>query len=107
MSTQELPPSGWLFGHTHLPALHELPPLQALPQVPQFARSVCVLTQLLPHFVSDPLQLSLQLFCEQTWPFAHALPHVPQLFPSDARSTQLAPQAVRDAGHAHVPELQV
>jgi len=50
-------------GHKHFPPLHDLPPLHASPQLPQFSGSVFSLTQLSPHatfgFVHVLTQLSL------------------------------------------------
>ncbi len=80
------------FGHSHLPALHVMPPLHAMSQPPQFAPSVCVSTQDAPHFVRFASHVALQSPFEQTWPALHATAvHAPQCCGSLFRSTH-APQ---------------
>ena len=75
---------------------------QAVPQPPQLAVSVCVLTQ-------RPMQLFSPIGHEhmpavQVWPIGQAVPHAPQLALSLAVSTQVidapVPQTERGAAHA-------
>jgi hypothetical protein len=55
------------------------PGAHVVPQPPQFAGSVWVLTQLWPHFVEPPPHESAQAPPEQTSPGAHVVPQAPQL----------------------------
>jgi hypothetical protein len=49
--TQLLLQKVWPDAQLQLPPLQLRPPLQVVPQAPQFAESVLVLTQLVPHSV--------------------------------------------------------
>jgi hypothetical protein len=87
--THTLPPSTahdvWPVPHwlvlvpVHAPATQTCPAAHATLHMPQLAGSTLVWTQLCPHCVVPPLQLSAQAPCEHTCPAAHALPHLPQL----------------------------
>ena len=70
---------------------------QALPHLPQLLRSIAVLTQVPPQFVSPAWQLSTHVPFEQTWPAGHSVPHAPQLPLSVCRLTQVPPQFVSPA----------
>jgi hypothetical protein len=84
--------------HVHWPATHSWPEAQALPQLPQFCKSVEVLTQL-------PLQSVVpvgQTHCPLTQlaPVGQALLHEPQLFGSVLTLTHWPPQGVCPLGHS-------
>ncbi len=80
------------------PALQVLPPVQALPQAPQWVLLVCVLTQVPLHNVPPLGQVQLPVV--QVWPAAQAVPQVPQLAVSVWRFTQELP-------HFVVPPVQL
>jgi len=91
----------------HSPLLHACPLGQAVPQAPQFIRSVLMSTQPPEHSVSPPVQESLQAPSEHTCPAGHTVPHAPQLATSLPVSMQVPPHAARPAWHPHTPALQV
>ena len=62
---------------------------QACPQVPQFAASLVVSTQAVPHSIWLPEQLELQLLLLQTWPVVQVVAQVPQWVASDATQVPL------------------
>jgi hypothetical protein len=68
-----------------VPAEHALPPVQALPHIPQLLLSTCVFTQLEPHSV--PVHMP-HVPLLQPMPVVHLLPHDPQLFALLFVSTQ-------------------
>src|SRR5207237_1025609 len=76
---------------------------QALPQAPQFARSVLGLTQAGPHAVSPFGHAHAP--AAQNWPIGHALPQPPQFAASVAVLTHCPPQSMRLAGHWHLPAV--
>jgi hypothetical protein len=99
--------SVWPEGQLHVPALHVCPPLQACPQLPQLALSVCL-------FVQAPLQRSgsaavghWQVPFWQVSYDGHAMTHVPQWFESDVRRAHVPPQfvwpPVHPVAHANAP----
>jgi hypothetical protein len=90
MSTQTPPQSVFPCGHWQVP-LQTLPPVHAVPQVPQLAGSVAVSTQLPLHSVVPVGHWQLPLHC---FPFVQMVPHAPQLLRSVAMSTQTLPQSV-------------
>jgi len=63
---------------------------QACEQVPQFAASLVVSTQAVPHSIWLPEQLELQLLLLQTWGLVQVVVQFPQWVASDA--TQEPPQ---------------
>jgi hypothetical protein len=82
------------------PMAHTCPAGHALPQAPQWARSVSVLTHtLLLQRVCVPGQLCTQAPALHTWPAAQALPHAPQCWALVRVSTQAPPQANCGAAH--------
>jgi hypothetical protein len=70
------------FGQVQAPFAQLCPPEQALPQAPQLAGSVAVVTQVVPQSVC-PVAQPQEPF-EQLWPLAQAVPHAPQLLESVA-----------------------
>ena len=78
---------------------------QACPQVAQFAVSLVVSTQAVPHMVWLLEQLELQLLLLQTWPAVQVIEQTPQWVASDA--TQEPPQESCPEGHLHWPLWQV
>jgi hypothetical protein len=96
----------WLVlgGQTHIPPVHTLPPVQAIPQPPQLFTSVVVLTQAPVQLVVPAGQDVMQVI-EHTCIDVHIVPQPPQFWGSDAVSTQTPPQSVPVA-QAHVPLLQ-
>lgn len=97
MLPQTARPSGQVL--THLPSEQCVPDGQMLPQAPQLALSVLVLTQIgavVPHGVvpfGQPQTPSLQ-----TCPAGQMLPHLPQLALSLLRLTQTSPHRVVPVG---------
>jgi hypothetical protein len=77
-----------------MPPTHVLPAPHVFPHAPQFAGSTLVSTQLCPHCVVPPAQLSAHAPCEHTCPPVHALPQAPQLSGSVATVVQPRPHAV-------------
>ena len=90
-----------------LPPLHEVPPEQTLPQVPQFALSVLVIAHAPPEHWVDPVgQLEVQLLLLQTGVApVHVVVQLPQWVASDW--TQLLPQRRSPALHTHWPAVQL
>ena len=86
----------------HSPPAQTLPPVQALPHLPQFFESLDVEVQAPLQLVSPVGQAALHAPCEQVWPVEHALPQVPQFLPSEVVSTQAPPHEtvvpVQDTG---------
>jgi hypothetical protein len=80
----------------------------AVPHVPQFVTSDVVLTQVVPHLVSPPLQTSEQVPATHISPLAHVFPQKPQLLTSVCRLRHTPEHSV--VGDAHetlqVPETQ-
>jgi hypothetical protein len=65
-------------GQPQAPFTHALPPVQVMPQVPQFLGSDFLSTQALAQFSSGAAHTVAQVPSEQTWPVVQAPPHVPQ-----------------------------
>jgi hypothetical protein len=82
-------------GHWQLPA-QTLPPVQAMPQAPQWEESVAMSTHTPPQsvFPCGHWQVPLQIL-----PPVHAVPQIPQLAGSVAVSTQLPLHSVVPVGH--------
>lgn len=93
-------------GHTQALPLQVRPPVQAVPQAPQFCRSVCVLTQLCPHFIRPVAQLVVHALSEHTAPFMQTVPHEPQLAASALRFTQPLAHGESPVEQAHMPLVQ-
>ena len=79
--------------------------VQACPQLPQFAASLVVSTQAVPHMVWPLAQLELQLLLLQTWPVVQVVAQLPQWVASEA--TQEPPQFSMPDGHLHTLSWQV
>lgn len=75
--------------------------------MPQFAGSVILSEQLLPHGCTPPAQVSEHVPSEQTLPVGQALPHVPQLAPSVIVFTQPVPHAFKRPVHWQAPLEQL
>ncbi len=90
----------------HAPAMHACvatpASMHALGQLPQWAGSVDVATQLPPQLVRPVPHDAAHMPVEQTCPAAHALPHIPQLPTSLCRSRHSPVQTVCDIGHETV-----
>jgi hypothetical protein len=89
---------------TQAPPAHALVALaraQALPQAPQCAALLCVLTQLPEQFVVPGPQAVTQTPAEQTCGLAQALPQVPQWAALVRVSTQAALHTVWPLGQTH------
>jgi hypothetical protein len=74
-----------------------VPVVHALPQAPQLALSVCVLTHTPPQSVMPGPQ-SPQTPAEHCWPIGHAWPHMPQLLLSVCVLVQTPPQPIVGGG---------
>jgi len=89
--------------------VHTWPAAQALPQVPQFALSLCVSVQVaavpVPQTVVLPVG-HVQVPAAQVAPAAQVLPQLPQLARSVERSTHAAPHVALPEGHAQTPRVQ-
>ena len=79
---------------THMPAPQSCPAAHAVPQAPQFAGSVSVSTQLLPHCVEPPRHATAHCPIEQSSPAAHVVPQAPQFAGSFIVSMQAPLQTV-------------
>ena len=77
---------------THAPALHDWAIAQAVPHMPQFAGSDCVLVQRPPHTVCPVAQPQAPAL--HAAPPLHAMPHAPQWSASVCVFTQRPPQSV-------------
>jgi len=88
-------------GHVQAPALHTVPPVQAIPQPPQLFESVFVSTQAPVQFVVPVGHVVVQVI-EQTCIAVHIVPHPLQFCGSVLVSTQTPPQSV-PLGQAHMP----
>ena len=62
----------------HTLARHTSMPGHTVPQAPQFALSVCSLTQVPLQLASPLWQVSVQVPAEHTWPGPQAFPQAPQ-----------------------------
>lgn len=92
----------WPLGHivTHAPLLHACPGPQTIPQPPQFAPSVAVRTQRLPHRTKPCAALHRHWpLLQPCAPAPHALPQLPQLFTSNPVLVQVPLQLVRKPAH--------
>jgi hypothetical protein len=84
--THEAPQAVWPAGQiappiTQAPISQRCPAPHTLPQNPQFAALICVLTHSPPQLVVPIGQLTIppeHAPPMHTWPAAHALPHAPQ-----------------------------
>ncbi len=75
----------------HWPLEHICPARHVVPHVPQFVLSVWVLTQVPPHAVPFPGQVSWQVPATQSMDIPQAWPHDPQFEVSVATLTQKLP----------------
>jgi hypothetical protein len=82
-SMQPVPQSRCVPGQAHMPFAQPKPAPQGWLHMPQWAISVAVFTQLLPHGDRPEAQVALHMPSEQKSPAGQALPHAPQLAPSD------------------------
>jgi hypothetical protein len=73
-----------------LPKLQTWVPVQAWPQVPQLAGSVCVRTQAVPHLVKPAAQAQALFTQEELAP--QAMPQPPQFAASETGLTHWVPQ---------------
>jgi hypothetical protein len=89
----------------HVPFAHVSPIAQTLPHMPQFMGSVCVLTQLIPHWTRLGAHELEHLLAEQTSFAAHFTPHAPQCRGLLLVETQASPHRVVPIGHStvHIP----
>lgn len=76
------------------PALHSSPTSQIVPQVPQFAVSVCVSTQVPSHSVSPGQGSTIQVATMHSSPTSQIAPQEPQFALSVCVSTQAPPHSV-------------
>jgi hypothetical protein len=90
----------------HVPAEHDSPRMQALPQEPQSNALVRRSTHWPPHIDVPAAQVHAP--ATQLAPVEQALPQLPQLNGSVATSTQAPVQAIWPAAHviAHAPAEQ-
>jgi len=79
---------------THMLIVQIRPKPHALPQVPQFARSLVRSRHVPEHAVRPVLQEAMHELALQVVPAAHTLPHVPQLRGSSVVSTHAVPHVV-------------
>lgn len=91
-------------GHVHALLVQLVPPVQTFPHAPQFASSLVVSMQELPHCVSPEPHCEAHLPAEHTWVDPQTLPHAPQFFASEAVSVQALPHAMPFA-QTHAPSL--
>lgn len=88
-------------GVPHTPFVQACPPVQTVPQPPQFAVSVAVLTQIPLHRVWPTGQAEeVHTPFAQLCPLAQVMPQPPQLAVSVAVLTQVVPQRVWPTGQA-------
>jgi hypothetical protein len=93
-------------GQEQVPPLHCRPPLQAMPQPPQFAPSLVGSTQAPLHSDRGAGQPGEQVPALQTWPVAHALPQPPQFAGSLVVLAQRPAQRVTPGPQEHCPPTQ-
>jgi hypothetical protein len=84
-----------------------VPPPHTVLHVPQFALSVCSLTQPLPHATSGVVHVRVHLPAAQTCAPLQSVPQAPQSLGLVAVSTHWPPQDDWPAGQAHVPLVQL
>jgi hypothetical protein len=98
VSTHEPPQSCVADGHieTHALDAQTIPPHE-LPQPPQFAPSLVVSTQVVPHVVRPAAQVHVP--ATQAWADPQLAPHAPQFAASDDVSMQLPAHACWPSGH--------
>jgi hypothetical protein len=101
VQTGGMPHKVVFIGHVQTPALHTVPPVQAIPHPPQLFESVFVSTQAPVQFVV-PAGHAVVHIIEQTCIEVHIVPHPPQFCGSVFVSTQTPPQRVPVA-QAHMP----
>jgi hypothetical protein len=101
VQTGGMPQRVVFIGHEQTPALHTVPPVQAIPQPPQLFGSVFVSTQAPVQSVVAAGQVVVQVI-EQTCIAVHIVPQPPQFCGSVFVSTQTPPHKV-PVGQAHVP----
>ena len=94
-------------GQTHALPLQIVPPLQAVPQAPQFWGSDASCTQAPPHEVSPAPHDVAQTPKSQTVPAEHAAPQAPQFSRLDLRLKHTPPQDVSPVPQTHAPALQM
>ena len=96
--------ASWPGAQPHLPATHEVPPVQVVPHAPQFVSSVFRSTQELLQFVRPDAQPAAQAPFEQTAiVLTQFVPHAPQFVGSFDGSTQTEPQRRKPAGQEQTP----
>jgi hypothetical protein len=78
-----------------------------VPQLPQFALSVCSSTQPLPHATRLPAHVSVHFPAAQTCAPLQRAPQAPQSLGLVSVSTHWPPHDVCPAGQAHVPPAQL
>jgi hypothetical protein len=101
VQTGGMPHNVVFIGHVQMPALHTVPPVQAIPHPPQLFGSVFVSMHAPVQFVVPAGQVVVQVI-EQTCIEVHIVPHPPQFCGSVVVSTQTPPQSVPVA-QAHMP----
>lgn len=108
-STHEFPQAVSLAGHesTQVPSEQANPETQTLPQLPQLAGSVCVLTQTLLQLVWPAAHETTQLPPRHEVPPGQTWPQVPQLSLSLTALTQLVPHKICPEGQPHCPFVQI
>lgn len=98
-------------GSWQIPPLQISLPVHACPQLPQFARSLPVVTHVpLQSVVPGGHDIARHVAPMQTCPKAQTVPHAPQFAESVLSATHAAvapvPHMVVPAGHEHAPALQ-
>src|SRR5580692_1196307 len=88
------------------PAAQVWPVVQAMPQVPQLAASVCRFLQV-PEQLVWPVGQPVQTPAAQVWPVVQATPQVPQLAASVCRFLQTPEHMVWPLTQTQAPALQV
>jgi hypothetical protein len=99
VSTQAVPQSARPDAHWHDPLVHCWAFGHTVEQLPQWASSLDVSTQLCPHGVWPPKQFSEQVPLVHTSPVVQGEPQPPQFAPSVWVSTHAPEQSVRPDWH--------
>src|SRR5687768_15815475 len=95
-------------GHAQVLALQTSPPVQTLPQVPQFIGSLVTLTHAPPQScccVGQPVLVQAPF--TQASPASHTVPHAPQLRKLVVVSMQSPLHDVCPTGQVHCPVAQI
>jgi hypothetical protein len=90
-------------GQAHVPPVHDVPPMHAMPQPPQFRLSVMPSTHAPVQSVSPGAHMEAQALWLQTSPGWHGMAQPPQWNGSLPISTQVPAQVVVPAGQVQVP----